>query len=242
MNRKAPAREALVLTCEHAGNRVPPRYARLFQEHEDLLASHRGWDPGALELARLMARRLAAPLVSTTVTRLLVEPNRSPHHPALFSRVSAGLDDNAKQRVLAAYYTPHRERVRELVRSHVDAGSRVVHVGVHTFTPELNGEVRRADVGLLYDPRRSRERALCAAWAAALNATHPGLRVRKNYPYRGAADGLTTSLRTEFPPDAYLGIELEVNQALAAAAEAPARRALAHAIVDTLRSALHPRA
>ncbi|HSM16922.1 MAG TPA: hypothetical protein VK845_07985, partial [Gemmatimonadales bacterium] len=33
-----------------------------------------------------------------------------------------------------------------------------------------------------------------------------------NYPYRGNTDGLTRHLRSRFPPSAYLGIELEVNQ------------------------------
>ena len=31
-------------------------------------------------------------------------------------------------------------------------GRRVIHISSHSFTPELNGKVRRADVGLLYDP------------------------------------------------------------------------------------------
>ena len=38
------------------------------------------------------------------------------------------------------------------------------------------------------------------------------LRVRRNYPYRGDADGLTTTLRRRFPWQRYLGIEIEVNQ------------------------------
>ena len=28
----------------------------------------------------------------------------------------------------------------------------MIHVSSHSFTPELDGKVRRADVGLLYDP------------------------------------------------------------------------------------------
>jgi hypothetical protein len=35
--------------------------------------------------------------------------------------------------------------------------------------------------------------------------------VRRNYPYRGAADGLTTSLRRKLNTPRYLGIEIEVN-------------------------------
>jgi hypothetical protein len=38
--------------------------------------------------------------------------------------------------------------------------------------------------------------------------------VRRNYPYRGTADGFTTYLRRQFSARKYLGIELEVNQSL----------------------------
>jgi hypothetical protein len=40
----------------------------------------------------------------------------------------------------------------------------------------------------------------------------PEMRVRRNYPYLGKTDGLTTYLRRQFPAEQYLGIELEVNQ------------------------------
>ena len=40
----------------------------------------------------------------------------------------------------------------------------------------------------------------------------PNLRVRRNYPYAGWTDGLTTYLRTRFPPQRYVGIEIEINQ------------------------------
>jgi hypothetical protein len=42
--------------------------------------------------------------------------------------------------------------------------------------------------------------------------------VRRNYPYAGKGDGLTAHLRRRFPPGAYVGIELEVNQAIVRAA------------------------
>ena len=52
----------VLLTCEHGGNRVPAEFARLFRGKRNLLDSHRGYDPGALELARTCARRLKVPL------------------------------------------------------------------------------------------------------------------------------------------------------------------------------------
>jgi hypothetical protein len=44
--------------------------------------------------------------------------------------------------------------------------------------------------------------------------------VRRNRPYRGAADGLTTHLRRKLGPR-YLGIELEVSQRFFAADGSP---------------------
>jgi hypothetical protein len=98
----------------------------------------------------------------------------------------------------------------------------------------LDGIVRNADIGLLYDPRRRGEREWCHAWSRALRAADPALRVRSNYPYRGISDGLTTSLRREFSGSSYMGIELEVNQALAASPDRAVRARVTRAIVKSL--------
>ena len=70
--------------------------------------------------------------------------------------------------------------------------------------------MRDFDVGLLYDPAREAEVGLAAQWARAMRSGG-SVRVRRNRPYRGTADGLTTTLRRRFGPR-YLGIELELNQ------------------------------
>lgn len=207
-------REAFVITCEHASNRVPRHYRKLFAGRSEILKTHRGYDIGALPLARHLAKRLHAPLFTTETTRLLVEVNRSPHHPAVFSEFSLQLPPNECERLLDAFYYPHRERVEFAVGALIDEAARVVHIGVHSFTPELDGDVREAAVGLLYDPQQVPEKEFCSRWQAALRDAAPDLRVRRNYPYRGAADGFTTYLRTRFPSGRYLGIELEVNQAM----------------------------
>jgi predicted N-formylglutamate amidohydrolase len=201
----------VLLTCEHGGNRVPPAYRRLFRGKGKLLASHRGHDPGALRLARALHRLSGWELLACTVTRLLVEPNRSLGHPRLFSEVTRGLPERERARLLERYWRPHRDRVHAAIARRPGP---VLHLGVHTFTPVLDGHVRTMDVGLLYDPARRRERALCARWRDALRKRRPDLRVRRNAPYRGAADGLTTTLRRRFAEARYTGVELEVNQAL----------------------------
>jgi predicted N-formylglutamate amidohydrolase len=91
-----------------------------------------------------------------------------------------------------------------------------VHIAVHSFTGVLRGEERNAEISLLYDPARPGEVDLCNRWIAALRELFPEFRVRRNYPYRGNADGLTTWLRRRFPNPQYAGIELELNQTLLA--------------------------
>src|SRR3981081_2677744 len=112
----------------------------------------------------------------------------------------------------------------------------MIHISSHSFTPELDGKVRCADVGLLYHPGRHEEAELCARWKASLAVFAPQLRVRRNYPYAGKGDGLTSHLRRRFPRRAYVGIELEVNQAIVAAG---ARRwgLWRGVLVDSLRAA-----
>ena len=218
MRRRAARPAAVVLTCEHAGNRVPRQYARLFRKAAAVLASHRGWDPGALPLGRLLGKRLGVPLLNTTWSRLLVEANRSEHRKGIWSAFTAGLSAAERERILARYWRPHRTEVEAAIRAAIRRHRAVVHVAVHSFTPELHGEVRNADVAFLYDSRRRPEATLARQWGERLRAALPALRVRNNYPYRGDTDGLPTALRKQHPAARYRGFELEVNQALLARA------------------------
>jgi predicted N-formylglutamate amidohydrolase len=227
----------LVLTCEHAGHRIPREHAGLFRGAARVLASHRGWDPGALVLARGLARRLRTPLLAVRWSRLLVESNRTPTNRRIWSRYTAGLSPEEKQRVLERYWWPHRRQVEHAVRRAAARG-RVLHVAVHSFTPVLGGEVRNADVGLLYDSQRPSEVRACRRWQAALAEIDPSLRVRRNYPYRGAADGLATWLRRRFPDPLYAGFELELSQALLAGGRrARALRDLGRSLEELLQPA-----
>jgi predicted N-formylglutamate amidohydrolase len=229
----APA--TLVLTCEHAGHRVPRRYAGLFAGAEAVLASHRGWDPGALRLTRLLARRSKRPPIVHHWSRLLVDSNRSPTNPRIWSRFTRPLPRHERADILDHYWLPHRRAVESAVAAAIDRGKRVVHVAVHSFAPVIDGTVRSADVGLLFDSRRARESAFARHWGALLRQRDPELRVRYNYPYRGSADGLATALRRRHPETRYLGFELEVNQALAAA---PGCQRIGEALAASLGEAL----
>jgi predicted N-formylglutamate amidohydrolase len=203
----------LIFSCEHGGNGVPTEYARHFASAsaQRALDSHRGHDIGALRMARSLARRFGAPLVSSQVTRLLCDLNRSLGHATHFSEFVADLSESERQKVLARYYFPHRGRVEAEVAKRLTRG--VLHIAVHSFTPRLHGETRRADIGLLYDPVSRAERELCQRWKATLRDLSPQLVVRRNYPYLGKGDGLASYLRRKFGTHRYIGVELETNQA-----------------------------
>jgi predicted N-formylglutamate amidohydrolase len=180
-------------------------------------------------MARWLARALGAPLVAATTTRLLVDLNRSTHNPAVFSEITRSLPRDSRERLLARYHDPHWARVRASIGSQA-----TLHVAVHSFAPMGKGASRRFTVGILYDARRLRERSFASAWQRRLREHLPRTETRRNAPYRGDADGLTTALRREFSEARYLGLELELNQR--AISRGPRRRALLTALDETLRS------
>jgi predicted N-formylglutamate amidohydrolase len=204
--------DSLYITCEHGGNRIPAGYRDYFSGREAMLRTHRGVDIGALRLARDLAKELDAPLLASTVSRLLVDLNRSVDHPGLFSEMTASLSPDVRQDILARYYHPFRSQAEAHIAQEIHRGRRVVHLSCHSFTPVLDGEVRNADIGLLHDPARHGEAAFCERWQATLKTHAPSLHSRMNYPYLGIDDGFTTCLRRRFSAESYIGIELEINQ------------------------------
>jgi len=229
-------RWSCLVTCEHGGNAIPSRYESLFAGQEQLLASHRGYDPGALSMAKTLARALAAPLIASTTSRLLVELNRSPGRQFRLSAIMRDAPRALRDEATRDYYVPYRSRVEAFVEREVAAGRSVLHVSSHSFTPALYGTIRCGDIGLLYDPARPREREFCMRWQRALSEALPGLVVRRNFPYLGRSDGMTSWLRKRFDGDHYLGLELEVNQHHARDDALPVemRRATARALREVL--------
>ena len=202
----------LLVSCEHGGNRVPAAYAPLFAGAADVLATHRGYDLGAIEVARAFGRQLGVTPFAATTTRLVVDLNRSPGNRNVFSAYTRSLSAEQREAALAAHYWPYRNAVEDAVAQAVDAGETVLHVSAHSFTPVLRGEVRNCDVGFLYDPRIAAEVRFIEAWYAALAAAAPALALRRNYPYRGVSDSLVTHLRRHYVGRGYVGMELELNQ------------------------------
>ena len=179
----------------------------MFEDREDVLATHRGYDIGIARVVRRLAKMTGWPLIEFPVSRLLVEPNRSQRH-RVFSEFAKELSFEEKQQLIDTYYAPYRQQVSDTVKSL----SPCLHLSLHSFTPIWQGTPRTMDAGVLYDPSRSSESQIANQIKHHLEQDLD-LKVRRNAPYLGISDGLCTWLRKQTTPADYLGIELELNQA-----------------------------
>lgn len=203
----------IILSCEHASNHFPAKYQHLIKS-DVVIQSHRGYDIGAQGLCEGLAKALHVEFVLAGVSRMLIDFNRSVTNPGIYSAWSKLLSAADKENVMEQYYRPYRDSVEQLIRQQLKRHDHVIHLSVHSFTPKLNGKVRAADIGLLYDPQRAGERKFAVNLQGNIKSHEPDLRVRRNYPYKGTSDGFTTYLRKLFAAKRYSGIELEVNQLL----------------------------
>jgi len=204
----------IIISCEHAGNTVPEEIAPILSGCSAVVNSHEGYDIGALEIAKGMAAALDSPLFYHTFTRLAIDVNRSLTNPHCFSRYTAGLS-TAKRNVLRySYYYPYRQKLLEALEEMISRTKSVIHLSIHTFVPILKGEVRTADIGILFDPSRAGEKDLAMRLGNALEKHSSSMHIKYNYPYTGISDGIASAMRKIFNGVEYRGIELEINQQL----------------------------
>ncbi len=203
--------KVIVLSCEHGGNQVPQPYQDLFKNAREVLDSHRGYDLGALELFECLDSDDITYKQSTTVSRLLVDINRSLYRRSLFSEFTKQLSKTVKKRILEDYYYAFRRPFEAEMQKLWRKDMVVLHLSVHSFTPVLDGEVRQTDFGILYNPEREEEKVFAKLWKTELSRLLPNYRVRFNYPFRGKPDGHVRYFRDREEAK-YVGIEFEMNQ------------------------------
>ncbi len=207
-------RSFLLLSCEHASNAVPYEYRWAFQDAKHILSTHRGFDIGALALAKRFHRDWGGSLLVGAYTRLLCDLNRSKSNRNCFSEYSRRLSLQQRSNLITQYYDPYHLEMARVIRQGIRAKSQVFHLSIHSFTPHLNGKTRNADLGILYNPARSREKFIALFLKRNLQQQYPHFRVRCNYPYRGTGDNAISAYRKKFSKHRYVGIELEFNQGL----------------------------
>lgn len=211
-------RWALLVSCEHASHALPPGLDLGLPE--SVLRSHTGWDECARPVAERVARAFSAPAHYGAYTRLVADLNRSPTNPEVVPAIAfgtpvpgnQGLSAEARRERVERYHQPYwREVLAELCRLFLADPSRaVLPLSVHSFTPELNGQVRPMPVGVLYDPAQPLEAQVAKTLVEVYR--NAGLNLAENGPYDGRADALTTACRGLFRAERYAGVEIELNQ------------------------------
>ncbi|MEM7041518.1 MAG: N-formylglutamate amidohydrolase [Pseudomonadota bacterium] len=227
----------IVLICEHANNRLPRSLGDLGLDAE-ALSSHIAWDPGAADVAKLMATALDAPLVLQRFSRLVYDCNRPPEAESAIpvrSEVfdipgNVGLTTAGRQERVDAIYRPFRAAVASVLDHRIGGGVAPLVVTIHSFTPVYHGQRRSVELGLLHDVDRTLADVMLNATAGWTD-----LVVRRNEPY-GPDDGVTHTLQVDAIARGLKNVMIEVRSDLIAT---PAEQeAMAARLSDLVKEAL----
>lgn len=183
----------VVLLCEHASNTIPEKFNGLGLSPKDSL-SHAAWDPGARALSLLLSVALDAPVVASTVSRLVYDCNRPPEAasamPEKIERISvpgnAGLTPMDRAARTAEIYDPFCTAVSQVLDGR---DKNTIVLTIHSFTPVFHGQARSVELGILHDE----DSRLVDAMLSHADRL-PRRQIKRNEPY-GPGDGVTHSLR-----------------------------------------------
>jgi predicted N-formylglutamate amidohydrolase len=179
------ARSPFLITCDHAGKRLPRALGTLGVADADL-ERHIAWDVGAAGVARKLANDLGAFAVLQTYSRLAIDCNRHLHVPSSIVEVSentkipgnCGLSAADISRRARSIFLPYHARIIEELDRRRRAAQPTVLVAMHSFTPRYQGVARPWHVGVLYN-----RDARLAHGLLALLRQEPDLVVGDNEPY-----------------------------------------------------------
>lgn len=181
-----------LVLCDHARNTLPPWLpGRTLGLSADDMARHISYDIGAAGVAIRLAERLAAPVILTNFSRLVIDPNRGEDDPTLIRRLydesiipgNRHIDAAEVERRLELCYRPYHEAIERVAARRPDT----VIVSIHTYTPQLRHKPMRPwHVGLLF----ADDARLSLPLADLLGASRD-LVVGLNEPYSGYLTGDT---------------------------------------------------
>ncbi|MDB5561648.1 MAG: hypothetical protein JWN11_1066 [Hyphomicrobiales bacterium] len=192
----AEGRSPFVLVCDHASNRIPESYGDLGLSAIERLM-HIAWDPGALAVANKLVTLLDAPLVQSTVSRLVIDCNRDGDAPDLIPTLSertaipGNAELSAAERAyrIEAFHRPFHQAIAALLDQRAVEGRETILVTTHSFTPIYKDVPRPWPIGLIHAVDQRFTRAL----RDALQADESTLNIGWNEPY-AALNGVTFTL------------------------------------------------
>lgn len=211
----AAGRGPVLLVCEHASNHIPDRYHGLGLAPEDA-SSHAAWDPGARAVGLALSLALDAPLVASTVSRLVYDCNRPPSASTAMPEQSElievpgnrNLSQQVRDERIASVYVPFCTAVQSLIDQRAKQHLPTAVVTIHSFTPVFYGKTRTVEIGILHDKDRHLADLMLAQASSLPNRT-----IERNAPY-GPDDGVTHSLTLHGINNGLSNVMIEVRNDL----------------------------
>jgi len=209
------SRSPFLITCDHAGKRLPRALGSLGLPESEL-GRHIAWDLGAAQVTRLLARELGAFAILQTYSRLVIDCNRPLDAPSSIAELSESTVIPANQGLSPAHRTeraravfhPYHARILSEFERRAKASQPSVLIAMHSFTPTFLGVSRPWHVGMLYnrDPRLGRA-------LLELLRQEPELVVGDNEPY-SVSDASDYGAVVYGERRGILHIEIEIRQDL----------------------------
>ncbi len=202
----------LIFSCEHATCTVPEAYKEALRNDTELVTSAEGWDIGSLNLAQGLAMKFRTPLVHCEMTRLLIDCYLQQGNPDRWSHLAMKLTETQREKLHDRQLVPLLQTLRQRITTELERNASVIHISVHTFDPQTKPDLH---VSLLFGEGKVWESSIGINWLNKIKAAAPELSARANvafYPERTKT--LLDTLRSEWPSDQYIALELQVSNQL----------------------------
>jgi len=204
------AEKPILLVCDHASHRFPKSLGDMGLD-PFARRCHLAVDIGAGRVTKSLAKSLGVTAVVHNYSRLVVDCNRQLMDPSAFLEYGDGilvpgnrnLHQEDKDLRSSALYWPYHCAIDEQVQRLRKAGPSPAFISIHSFTPVLNGESRKWEMGILWD----KDERLREIFLEGLR--EEGYLVGDNEPYSGKApQDFTIDHHAEEVGLPHIGIEI----------------------------------
>ena len=149
--------------------------------------SHVVHDIGAGALVEMLANNLGVTAVLCQYSRLIVDCNRELVDHNAFLKFNDGVDipanhnlrSDEKEKRASEIYWPYHNAIEGQIGRLKDQGINPVFISVHSFSPVINGEARKWEIGVLWDKDSTTAEFFLS------NLGEAGYFVGDNKPYSG---------------------------------------------------------
>lgn len=179
-----------LIICDHASNHVPTQINNGTLGLSDAnMNRHIAFDIGAKGVSEHLGELLNAPVICSTFSRLVIDPNRGEDDPTLMMRLYDGTIIPGNRHATEAdietrlnlCHRPYHKAVAALIATRENP----LLIAIHSFTPRLNGRAPRPwHVGVLSGKDRRLSDALLHELAQETDICHGD-----NVPYLGELQG-----------------------------------------------------